>query len=82
MSKNTPRERFHEVIQQTVTELADDIPATRGLLTSFVVVCEIMGDDGEPWLFVTDSKQSVWRTMGLLLGAQHVVQTGATQGEE
>ena len=77
-ASESAREQFHDAIQTTVTNLGDDHAAARGLLTNFVLVCEMMGDDGRPWLFMVDSDQPTWRTQGLLLSAQQILTQDGT----
>ena len=41
-------------------------PSDRGLITGFVVVAEVLGDDGEPWLKRMGDDGPLWRQVGML----------------
>lgn len=41
-------------------------PSDRGIITTFVVVAEVMGDDGEPWLKRMSDDGPLWRQVGML----------------
>lgn len=82
MSNDSPRERFHALIQSAMTELSKELPHCRGVLTGFVVVAEMLNDEDQPGLFVVDSKQAEWRTIGLLEGAKTAVWRGSSTPEE
>lgn len=41
-------------------------PSDRGLITGFIVIAEVMGDDGELWLKRINDDGPMWRTLGML----------------
>ena len=41
-------------------------PSDRGLITKFVVIAEVIGDDGEPYLKRVNDDGPMWRTVGML----------------
>jgi len=38
----------------------------RGLITRFIVIAEVIGDDGEPWLKRISDDGPMWSTVGML----------------
>lgn len=43
----------------------DDDPSDRGIITGFIVIAEVVGDDGEPWLKRVNDGPA-WRILGML----------------
>ena len=57
-------------IQTVLHDNADDYAADRGLVTDYVVIVEMLGDDGETYMRMFQHPQTgPWRTLGLLDGA-------------
>lgn len=40
---------------------------SRGLITNFIVITEVVGDDGESWLRRINSDGPMWRILGMLI---------------
>lgn len=67
----TPGERarsqaLHEAIDRVLKEHADH-ESDRGVLLSWTVVAEYLGDDGDEYLRMVSNENSVaWRVLGML----------------
>ena len=44
----------------------EDHPASRGMLTNYILVAEHLGDDGETWTSIYSGTPHASRTLGLL----------------
>ena len=40
--------------------------SSRGVITGFIVITEVIGDDGQPWLKRIGDEGPMWRTLGML----------------
>lgn len=69
-------ERVHELLQKALS--ARELPGCHegGLVTSWVLVGEYIGSDGEPgWYLLVDNDGTVSRSMGLVSFAEQVLAT-------
>lgn len=48
------------------TKYSPEQTSSRGVITNFIVITEVIGDDGDPWLRRISDKGPMWRTLGML----------------
>jgi len=59
------REAMRDAITQVFADHADH-PSDRGIITGFIVIAEVVGADGDPWLKRISDDGPMWRTVGML----------------
>ena len=63
-------------------QAVDDHPSDRGVVLSWCVVAEVMGDDGQVWLKSIVSEMPAWRLIGMLravaIGAENSINLGGS----
>lgn len=58
-------EAMRTALAQVLADNAEH-PSDRGLITGFIVIAEVIGDDGDPWLKSISDDGPRWRTLGML----------------
>lgn len=53
-------------------------PSDRGIITNFIVIAEIVGDDGEHWLRHIQGEGPMWRTLGMITAISDDIRTAMT----
>lgn len=61
----TEKEDMRAAIAGVFTEHAEHT-SDRGLITAYIVIAEVIGDDGEPWLKKISDDGPAWRHVGML----------------
>lgn len=56
---------MHAAIAQVFADHAEG-PSDRGLITRFIVIAEVIGDDGDPWLKSIGDDGPNWCKIGML----------------
>lgn len=67
MSEDTESEAMRAAITSVLADQQADHPSGRGIVTGFVVVAEVIGDDGDPWITRICDIGPKWRTIGMLV---------------
>ena len=65
MADTKRTEDMRAAIARHFAEDGDD-PSDRGVITGFIVIAEVIGDDGEPYLKRVSDDGPMWRTVGML----------------
>lgn len=67
MSKSPRSDAMREAIGRVLAENASDHPADLGVIADFVMVAEIIGIDGEPYIYtLRNADGTAWRQIGML----------------
>jgi len=56
---------MRDAIAHVFADDGDD-PSDRGIITGFIVIAEVIGDDGEPYLKRMSDDGPMWRQVGML----------------
>lgn len=59
-------EAMREAIAEVYAKHSPEETSSRGIITNFIVLTEVIGDDGQPWLKRINDKGPMWRTLGIL----------------
>lgn len=66
MPETTFQDDMRDAIQQ-VLHKHDDHTSSRGVITAWVLVVELVGDDGDPYLHtIRATDAGIWRQIGML----------------
>lgn len=59
-------EAMRDAISDVYAKYSPEETSSRGIITNFIVITEVIGDDGQPWLRRISDRGPMWRTLGML----------------
>lgn len=65
-NKDEEIEAMREAIAGVYAKHSPEETSSRGIITNFIVLTEVVGDDGEYWVRRISDKGPMWRTLGIL----------------
>ena len=79
MTENKVQLEMREAISKVIQDNAET-PADRGVIVEFIVVVEIIGDDGGQWLKMVSGDGTHWHKVGMLMSVTDDLRNDMQQG--